>query len=47
MKDVEGSRQPVLRKCKVKFSLCVANHHAVKTAGGVEVYLHVFLELRH
>jgi len=28
---------------KIKLSLCLTNHHAMKACVGVEVYLHVFL----
>jgi hypothetical protein len=30
---------------KVKLTLCLAKHHAIKTYWGVEVYLHAFLTL--
>jgi hypothetical protein len=33
----------VYGKGKVKSSLCLTKHHAMKAYGGVELYLHVFL----
>jgi hypothetical protein len=31
--------------CKVKLSLCLTKHYAMKTYWGVEVYLHEFFDL--
>jgi hypothetical protein len=44
-KELAGGWRRLYDEVKVKLSLCLTKHHAIKAYWGVHIYLHAFFDL--